>query len=77
MDGACPTTSAYYPSSLVDSFHAIPHVDIDLSPSPDNFELSLDYFQVRHNKHTMKLVASSSTHTAYAITKFKMQYKIL
>ena len=52
MDGACPTTSAYYPSSLVDSFHAIPHVDIDLSPSPDNFELSLDYFQVRHNKHT-------------------------
>lgn len=58
MDGACPNTSAYYPSSLVDSFHAIPHVNIDLGPSPDNFELSLNYFQVRY-WNFKKLVAST------------------
>ncbi len=49
MEGACPNTSAYAPSSLVESFHGIPHVDIDLNASPDTFELSLSYFQVRRH----------------------------
>ena len=38
--------SGYMPSATVAAFHNIPHVDIDLNPSPENFELTLDYFEV-------------------------------
>ena len=40
-------SSGYASSSLVDAFHGIPHRDIDLNDSPTEFELSLDYFEVR------------------------------
>ena len=39
-------SSGYEPSALVTAFHSIPHVDIDLNPSPDDFQLSLEYFEV-------------------------------
>lgn len=38
--------SGYSPSSIVNVFHDIPHVNIDLDSSPSQFETSLDYFQV-------------------------------
>lgn len=42
----CTNSSSYDPSSLVESFHDIPHVDIDLNDSPDTFDLDLEYFEV-------------------------------
>ncbi len=42
----CTNSSSYDPSSLVESFHDVPHVDIDLNSSPDTFDLDLDYFEV-------------------------------
>ena len=32
----CPNTSSYVASSLVDAFHGIPHVDINLNPRQNN-----------------------------------------
>ena len=47
MSSSCSAQgSGYMPSAMVAAFHNIPHVDIDLNPSPENFELSLDYFEV-------------------------------
>jgi len=47
MSSSCSAQgSGYMPTATVAAFHNIPHVDIDLNPSPENFELSLDYFEV-------------------------------
>ena len=40
-------SSSYDPSSMVESFHDIPHVDIDLNDSPDEFDTDREYFEVR------------------------------
>lgn len=44
----CMNSSAYAPSSLVETFHGIPHIDINLDRVPDSFELTTEYFEVRH-----------------------------
>lgn len=38
--------SDYSPNSLVRAFHDIPHVDIDLDSSPDQFETTSEYLEV-------------------------------
>ena len=44
----CPTGSGYEPSSAVETFHGIPHTDIDLQDSPDDFDpSSTHYWEVR------------------------------
>jgi hypothetical protein len=35
---SCPTGSGFEASSAVDAFHGIPHTDIDLQESPDQFQ---------------------------------------
>ena len=35
---SCPTGSGFEPSGAVEAFHGIPHSDIDLQSSPDQFE---------------------------------------
>ena len=37
----------YTPDALVEAFHHIPHVDINLNASTDAFSTSLTYFQVK------------------------------
>lgn len=44
-------SSGYEASSLVNSFHGIPHRDIDLNDSPDQFQLNLEYFEVCLRSH--------------------------
>lgn len=41
-----PPGSSYEPTSLVSAFNGIPHIDIDLNTIPDDFEVSLAYFEV-------------------------------
>lgn len=44
---SCPTGSGYDPSSAVEAFHGIPHTDIDLQSSPDQFDFSsTEYWEV-------------------------------
>lgn len=52
--------SGYMPSATVAAFHNIPHVDIDLNPSPENFELSLDYFEVSWGDRGRRMGGNSS-----------------
>ena len=40
----CPTGSGFDPSSMVEAFHSIPHTDIDLQDSPDQFEPSNGHY---------------------------------
>ena len=42
----CDNSSSFDPSSLVESFHGIPHVDIDLNDSPTDFDTDQEYFEV-------------------------------
>ena len=43
----CPTGSSYDPSAAVETFHGIPHTDIDLQDSPDQFDPSdTNYWEV-------------------------------
>ena len=46
MSSCSNDSSGYRPSSIVDAFHNIPHVDIDLEPSSSQFKVTVDYFQV-------------------------------
>ena len=44
---SCPTGSSYDPSAAVETFHGIPHTDIDLQDSPDQFDPSdTNYWEV-------------------------------
>ncbi len=44
---SCPTGSSYEPIGAVEAFHGIPHTDIDLQGSPDEFDPSnADYWEV-------------------------------
>ena len=44
---SCPTGSGYDPSGAVEAFHGIPHTDIDLEDSPDQFDPeSSQYWEV-------------------------------
>ena len=47
MEACSAGKSNYEPTSLVEAFHKVPHVDINLKEVPDDFDTSLDYFQVR------------------------------
>ena len=44
---SCPSGSGYDPSAAVEAFHGIPHADIDLQNSPDEFDpASTEYWEV-------------------------------
>lgn len=40
MSSCLATGSGYDPSSAVEAFHGIPHIDIDLQDSPEQFDPS-------------------------------------
>ena len=45
---SCPTGSGFEPSGAVEAFHGIPHSDIDLQDSPDQFQPdNQQYWEVR------------------------------
>ena len=46
MDPNCSNSNAYVATSLVNNFHAIPHVDIDLNDISSDFRLDINYFEV-------------------------------
>lgn len=46
MSESCSNgSSSYDPTDIVNAFHNIPHVDIDLKDSSSQFDITLDYFQ--------------------------------
>lgn len=48
MSSCLSTGSGYDPSSAVEAFHGIPHIDIDLQDSPEQFDPSNSkYWEVR------------------------------
>ena len=41
----CSLSSGFEASNLINGFHSIPHVDIDLNRISSDFQISLDYFE--------------------------------
>ena len=55
MSESCSNgSSSYDPTDIVNAFHNIPHVDIDLKDSSSQFDITLDYFQV--SSHSINFI---------------------
>lgn len=56
MSSCLATGSGYDPSSAVEAFHDIPHIDIDLQDSPEQFDPSNSkYWEVKNNASSLTM----------------------
>lgn len=61
MSSCLATGSGYDPSSAVEAFHGIPHIDIDLQDSPEQFDPSNSKYWEVNNATTFTVILCVNT----------------